>query len=103
MISLARILLELKPKEDPVWVYLDSCHYHIMDKLKNVYANQVKHVQRESISDSPAGSGELKPCFLLVVRDEMAQKPSDEYQTANNLRRCVTRLIQQRGDATICE
>jgi len=33
----------------------------------------------------------------------MAQKSTDEYQTANNLRRCVTRLIQQRGDATICE
>jgi len=44
MVSI-RILLELKPKEDPVWVYLDSCHYQIMDKLKNVYANQVKHVQ----------------------------------------------------------
>ena len=40
-----RILLELKPKEDPVWVYLDSCHYQIMDKLKIAYANQMKHVE----------------------------------------------------------
>lgn len=42
-----RILLELNPKEDPVWLYLDSQHRHILSKMKSVYQKRVKQLEGE--------------------------------------------------------
>lgn len=84
-------------------MYLDSCHYQIMDKLKVVYANQMKNVEGESSCIRAAHDGIVgDPCHDPAVRQEVAQRNFDDYQSANNLRRCVARLTRQQGDAFIC-
>lgn len=40
-----RILLELNPKEDPVWLYLDSQYRYIMSKMKTVYQKRLKQLE----------------------------------------------------------
>lgn len=45
VLVLDRILLELKPREDPVWIYLDAAHANLLDKLTAVYSAQMANVQ----------------------------------------------------------
>ncbi len=43
-----RILLELGGPEDPVWVFLDSQHKHILSQLKSTYEQSLKFVEGPS-------------------------------------------------------
>lgn len=37
LLIIARILLELNTSDDPIWVYFDSQHDHILTRLKSTY------------------------------------------------------------------
>ncbi|KAJ9115628.1 hypothetical protein QFC20_000954 [Naganishia adeliensis] len=71
------ILLELSPREDPVWLYLDSQHRYILAKMKAVYQKRVKQLE-------------------LVKLDEAA-KLMDGTARAWNLKKSVDTLMQ--GDS----
>lgn len=49
--SIFRVLLELDPTTDPVWIYFDTQHHHIMQVLRNSHKHAVSKYQ-----------GELVPC-----------------------------------------
>lgn len=52
LIDGGRILLELNPREDPVWLYLDSQHRYILAKMKAVYQKRVKQLECEPVQSS---------------------------------------------------
>lgn len=39
------MLLELNVADDPVWVYLDSQHSHILAKMKTVHDKRVMYIE----------------------------------------------------------
>jgi exocyst complex component 2 len=70
---LCRILLQLKPKEQPAWIYFDAQHRHIMDKMRFVFETQQKKVL-----------GEFGTEGLLPSRD--SHWPSHSRQTGSRER-----------------
>ncbi|KAJ9127797.1 hypothetical protein QFC24_000080 [Naganishia onofrii] len=72
------ILLELNPKEDPVWLYLDSQYRYIMSKMKTVYQKRLKQLE--------------------VIKANEAIKTMDESARALNLKRCIDQLMPEEVD-----
>ena len=54
-----RVLSELQSSDDPVWMYFDSHHKHILDQITNVYQSSVSTIEgkpeEESFSHSANG------------------------------------------------
>ncbi|KIL63509.1 hypothetical protein M378DRAFT_164391 [Amanita muscaria Koide BX008] len=46
------ILIDLQANEDPVWIYFDSQHKHILDQMNNAYKSAIAHV--ESVTEKLA-------------------------------------------------
>lgn len=44
-----RILQELNTVDDPAWVYFDSQHKHIIEKLNEVYEKGCRNIEGENL------------------------------------------------------
>jgi len=45
----SRILLEIGSSEDPVWVYFESQHKHILDSMRVIHYNSVNKISGERV------------------------------------------------------
>lgn len=81
---MARILLELQPREDPVGVYLESTHARILDRMKKVYDQallkvhgklNITRLYRNLLVDRILGECQLFVAKLPVTRWTKSKKP----------------------------
>lgn len=74
-----RILLELDPSDDPVWIFFDTQHRHILQLLRT--------------------SAEASMSRIRVAMDQYGEVFDDDRKAASDLRLCVASLEALDGEA----
>jgi exocyst complex component 2 len=57
--GISRVLSELQSSDEPVWMYFDSHHKHILDQMTNVY-----QFSMATIEGKPEGESFSHPTIL---------------------------------------
>lgn len=73
-----RILLELDPSDDPVWIFFDTQHRHILQLLRT--------------------SAEASMSRIRVAMDQYGEVFEDDRKAASDLRACVASLEALDGE-----
>ncbi|KAK4055272.1 Exocyst complex component S5 [Microbotryomycetes sp. JL201] len=73
------ILLELDPSDDPVWIFFDTQHRHILQLLRT--------------------SAEASSSRIRIAMDQHGEETMDERMLAADLRKCVASLEALDGEA----
>ncbi|KAI5120615.1 hypothetical protein M0805_008091 [Coniferiporia weirii] len=74
------ILLELSTSDDPTWVYFDSQHKHVMNKLNDVYKAACSHVEdvKEKMESTMLDPSALAPIVVPQLRAGIASIDSKQ-------------------------
>ncbi|KAK4057640.1 Exocyst complex component S5 [Microbotryomycetes sp. JL221] len=72
------ILLELDPSDDPVWIFFDTQHRHILQLLRT--------------------SAEASSSRIRIAMDQHGEETTDEVTSATDLRKCVASLEALDGE-----
>ncbi|KAF8801103.1 exocyst complex component sec5 [Phlegmacium glaucopus] len=68
------VLLELQPNDDPVWMYFDNHHKHILDQMNTSYRTSVTTIEAtiRGTSDSTTLSDDPAASLLMQLRTAFA-------------------------------